>query len=105
MEYPGPETLEVPYSVAAPFLYLYLVIEAFCRTISQPVFKVIQDFFPLGSVGLSTVFKLLDSAVQGIRNPVIEFSVAADGGLHLADIIKPFFHAVCQTQIFTVQKH
>ena len=105
VEYPGPEALEVPDSVTAPFYYLYLVIEAFCRTIYQPVFKCIWDFFPSGSVGPGTVYKLLNSAVQGIHNPVIEFPLLLTVGLHLADIIKPLFHAVCQTQIFTVRKH
>ena len=53
--------------------------------------NAIQNFFPPGSVGPGTVFKLLDSAVQGIRNPVIEFPLLTVG-LHLADIIKPLFH-------------
>ena len=50
--------------------------------LGMPISLRITDHSP-GSGGPGTVFKLLDSAVQGIYNPVIEFPLLLTVGLHL----------------------
>ena len=105
MKNPGAESFEIPNSIGYSLDYFDFIIESLCGTVCNAIFKGIEDFFSPVLISLCTFLKFRNSAVSGIRNPVVEFHLLFAISFHVADVIKPFFHSVCQSKVIVVQKH